>query len=94
MKKVKKKVIEIDPTVSIGHLDDGWIVRYPHPNVEGDIHEIVKRNRDDESHLQYCQSVRELLWLVMQGISYYTSKHESYNVRVIIEDENGKAIDD
>lgn len=95
MRKVKKKAIELVPMVKICYLTNGWLIEYPHPNEDCDLQEaIVKDEQVMDDGLSDCKALQQLLWMVREGIGEFYSKHNKYNVEIVIkETETDKEVE-
>ena len=80
--------------IKIRKIDNGFMLTRPHPNTDGDLELAFTFDEDkpeDESQKEQCETVKNLLWEILEEIKPY-SKHDKYNVVVNVE-KDGKIVE-
>jgi len=85
------KKIQIEPKVMIGKISNGWVIQYETDN--GICQEAIVLNDETQpGDEDWAVKLRNLLYLTMEALGEYGSKHYEYNVYVDIY-KNGKIVD-
>ena len=77
----------------IENADNGYILTYYDPEIKETRHIAVEDLDKGVGCISSARLTQKLLWEIIEFFGIYGSKHDEEQIRIVLEDKNGKEID-